>query len=179
MLKVVVVADSAQNLRMLAQKLRDLPIKVLGTYLITEFNQSAMQKHQPDMVITDIDVIQAIKRPVNKNKQESRQHVTASTHQGVRIVPIQNIYYFQAEHKYVTVFHTQGQLLIEDSLSSLENEFAATFVRIHRKTLVAINRIEMLAKNSAGKYYIKLLDRNEELLVSRRQLSAVRKALCS
>lgn len=179
MLKVVVIADTSHNLRMLAQKLRNLPIKILATYLTKEFSQSAMQKHQPDMVITDTDVIRSMQRPINKNKQEVRQHVTASTHQGVRVVPMQNIYYFQAEHKYVTVFHTEGQLLIEDSLSSLEHEFSETFVRIHRKTLVAINRIEMLAKNVTGKYYIKLRDRNEELLVSRRQLSAVRKALCS
>ena len=38
------------------------------------------------------------------------------------LLPVDEIRYFQAEHKYVTVGHPKQRLLIEESLKSLEAE---------------------------------------------------------
>ena len=50
--------------------------------------------------------------------------------------PIEEVFCFQADQKYTTVKHQKGEDLIEDSLKTLEEEFAASFVRIHRNALV-------------------------------------------
>ena len=55
---------------------------------------------------------------------------------------VDEIYYLQAEHKYITLCARGGSLLMEDSLKSLEERLAPRFVRIHRSTLVNVDRID-------------------------------------
>jgi two-component system response regulator AlgR len=55
----------------------------------------------------------------------------------LRLIPIEDVHYLQAEEKYVVVHHARGEDLIEESLKSLETEFADRFLRIHRNCLVA------------------------------------------
>jgi len=114
-----------------------------------------------------------------------RQHVCARIHDELRLIPIVDISYFNADQKYVCVHHANGEDLIDDSLKSLEQEFVQHFVRIHRNALVAIDKIEKLEKTQDGKTLVVLRndtqqddnDRNEELLVSRRHLATVRRRL--
>jgi len=40
----------------------------------------------------------------------SRQQIAAKTYRGVELVPVENIYYFLADQKYVTVRHKNGSL---------------------------------------------------------------------
>jgi hypothetical protein len=68
----------------------------------------------------------------------------------LRLVPVDDIRYFLAEHKYVTVRYGQGAVLIEESLKSLEDEFAEEFLRIHRNALVATRYIAALDKERGG-----------------------------
>ena len=113
-----------------------------------------------------------------------RKHVCARVHGELRLIPIGDVSYFGADQKYVSVHHAQGQDLIDDSLKSLEEEFAADFVRIHRSALVAVSRIEKLEKMADGKTRVILRegshdgdDRGDELTVSRRHLANVRRRL--
>ena len=176
MLKVLLLAESAEA-KSLEQKLHNLEYRVVATIAPNVFDESTILRYKADIVITSTtSLVNTITSQAKKNS-ETRQQVKAVTHQGVRLVPVNDVYYFQAEHKYVTAFHTQGQLLIEDTLNSLEKEFSNAFVRIHRKTLVSKNKIEMLLKSDSGNFYVKLRGRDESLNVSRRQLSHVRKIL--
>jgi len=112
-----------------------------------------------------------------------RNYVCARMHGDLRLIPVAAISYFNADQKYVCVHHASGKDLIDDSLKSLEQEFAEQFVRIHRGALVAVEKIEMLEKTADGKYRVVLRggrqeDDNapdDELLVSRRHLATVRR----
>jgi two-component system response regulator AlgR len=117
---------------------------------------------------------------------ENRRNYVCARMQGeLRLIPVAAISYFNADQKYVCVHHTSGEDLIDDSLKSLEQEFAEQFVRIHRGALVAVEKIEMLEKTADGKYRVVLRggrqeDDNapdDELLVSRRHLATVRRRL--
>jgi len=115
------------------------------------------------------------------NLKSTRQHVCARVHGELRLIPVSNIYFCNADQKYVTVYHKDGIDLIDDSLKSLEEEFAETFVRIHRSVLVAIAHIGRLEKTSEGT--TRVLLRNwqgkvdDDLIVSRRHLADVRRRL--
>ncbi len=178
MLKALVIAENAAKGKELAKKLaQNTAILAVDIVSVLELSQEFLQnRREIDLVITDHDAVLEM-LSTKTNTMPPRQQIKAGTHQGIVMVPTQNINYFQAEHKYVVVYHLHGQLLIEDSLNSLAKEFADTFVRIHRKTLVAKHKIEMLNKDTAGKFYIKLRDSDEKLMVSRRQLAQVRKML--
>lgn len=110
-----------------------------------------------------------------------RKHVCARAHGQLRLIPIEDIYYFQADQKYVRVNHATGKDLIDESLKALEDEFADDFVRIHRGAVVAVDKIDQLAKTADGKHYVVLRDTNDgdesELTISRRHLADVRKRL--
>jgi two-component system response regulator AlgR len=111
----------------------------------------------------------------------SRQHVCARVHGELKLIAVGDIQYFLADQKYVTVVHDNGRHLIEDSLKSLEEEFAGAFVRIHRSALVAVARIESLKKTADGQSEVLLRNTSQvdtdELIVSRRHLTNVKRRL--
>ena len=102
-------------------------------------------------------------------------HISARVKGDVRLIPVNKIYFFQAEHKYVTVGYSEGEVLIEDSLLALEKKFPQRFMRIHRNALVAVEHIAALEKDKQGRCHIKLNGCDKLLEVSRRHLPAVRK----
>lgn len=115
------------------------------------------------------------------NLKNTRHHVCARVHGELRLIPLDEIYYFNADQKYVSVHHTDGIDLIDDSLKALEEEFADTFVRIHRSALVAITQIARLEKTSDGTTRVILRagheDGDDDLLISRRHVADVRRRL--
>lgn len=103
-----------------------------------------------------------------------RSHISAKTHKGIELIALQDIYFFQADQKYVTVHHHTGETLIDESLKALEHEFGHCFTRIHRSTLVNINYIERLQRNDDGHYELYLKHSEQPLSVSRRHVSPVK-----
>jgi two-component system response regulator AlgR len=109
---------------------------------------------------------------------KARTHISSRTRRGIVLVPVGEIYYFRAEHKYVTVRHKEGEVLIEDTLKELETEFGEQrFLRIHRNCLVAMEHLQALEKNASGQPCIRLRGVPETLDVSRRHVAKVRQIM--
>lgn len=66
-----------------------------------------------------------------------RSHVLVQSRDQALFVPIEEVLCMKAEQKYVTLRTASHAYLIEESLHALEQEFAASFVRVHRNALVA------------------------------------------
>jgi len=115
------------------------------------------------------------------NIETIRNHVCARAHGELRLIPVTEICCFRADQKYVTVDHSNGRDLIDESLKALAEEFCADFVRIHRSALVAVRCIDRIEKTADGKSLIVLRDSSqvddEELIISRRHLAEVRRRL--
>ncbi|MFN3580663.1 MAG: LytR/AlgR family response regulator transcription factor [Pseudomonas sp.] len=109
---------------------------------------------------------------------QARSHISARTRKGVELIPIDEVLYFLADHKYVTLRHTQGEVLLDEPLKALEDEFGDYFVRIHRNALVARPRIERLQRSAVGHFQLHLKGLGEETLtVSRRHVPGLRKLM--
>ena len=93
------------------------------------------------------------------------------------LVPVEEISYLRAEEKYVVVGCGNREILIEEPLKSLEDEFGGRFLRIHRNALVAIASIASLQREPDGSASLCLRDGGLKLTVSRRHLPEVRKAI--
>ncbi len=111
-------------------------------------------------------------------QEDARQHICARVRGNLVLVPIEDIYYFQAEQKYVTVRHKDGELLIEEPLKSLEKEFHRDFYRIHRNALVRLDKIAGM-RNQQDAHQVFFHDIDDLLDISRRHLPGVRKILKS
>jgi len=110
---------------------------------------------------------------------ETRSHLSVFVQGNIRLIPVDQIIFFKADQKYISVFTADEEVLIEESLKSLEEEFDDTFLRIHRNTLVAKNAIEKLEKDQDKGFVIRLKNIKEALPVSRRMISSVRKYIRS
>lgn len=124
-----------------------------------------------------LDVLQQ-----NRADQTSggRSHIIATTREGQRRIPVEDIIYFLADQKYTTVYHLQGEVLIEESLRHLENDFEPQFLRIHRKVLVNTAYIVGLERSdNQGLHGARLTLRHcdDKLPVSRRRLAEIRRLL--
>lgn len=97
-----------------------------------------------------------------------RHQICARLGEQLRLIPVQDIHYFFAEQKYVTVHHRHGENLIDESLKALAEEFAPDFVRIHRNALVAERFISAVERTDTGHYLVRLRECNVALEVSRR-----------
>lgn len=107
----------------------------------------------------------------------TRTHLCARIRGTLRLIAIDDVRYLQAEEKYVVVHHARGEDLIEESLKSLEVEFADRFVRIHRNCLVARNEILELRRAPDGHTQAVLRHGGHPLEVSRRCVAQLRDTL--
>ncbi|MCA6062501.1 LytR/AlgR family response regulator transcription factor [Thalassolituus marinus] len=107
----------------------------------------------------------------------ARTHLSARTHNGLQLIPLDDVFYFIADQKYVNVHHTEGDTLIDDSLKQLEDEFTELFVRVHRSALVARQRIERLEAQPEGGHKVFLRGMEEGVPVSRRHLADVKRVM--
>ena len=106
-----------------------------------------------------------------------RTHLCARLRGSLRLIPIEDIRYLQAEEKYVVVHHARGEDLIEESLKALESEFGDRFVRIHRNCLVARGEIVELRRGGDGHTQAVLRHGEHPLEVSRRCVAQLRDTL--
>lgn len=112
---------------------------------------------------------------------EQRAHICTRRQGELKLIAIAEILCCVADQKYVTVIHDNGEDLVDDSLKALETEFSTQFVRIHRGALVAVSRIEAVARNDDGQLEVRLRKhdkgRHPPLIVSRRHVADLRRRL--
>jgi len=181
--------DGIQAARHLAQM--EHPPAVIFTTAFADHALEAFETHAVDYLLKPVKkerlqtALAAAQKPtraqVDQTNEvlstlESRQHICARVRGNLELVKIEDIYYFQADHKYVTVRHRKGQMLIEESLKSLENEFEGIFVRIHRNALVNRTYIAGMRNQDDG-HHLLIKELDETLEISRRHLSPIRKII--
>lgn len=180
--------EAAQHINKL-----ETPPAVIFTTAYDDYAVTAFESHAVDYLLKPIrqerlrEALHAARRLTRLQLQElggteasnenRRKHISARVGGELRLVPVDEIRYFLAEHKYVTVRYAEGSVLIEESLKSLEDEFGEDFLRIHRNALVATRYIAALDKERGGGHTLKMRDLDEILEVSRRHLSNVRKVM--
>src|SRR6187402_1558746 len=106
-----------------------------------------------------------------------RSHISARTRRGIELIPLEDVRYFVADHKYVTVYHRNGENLLDETLKELEEEFGSRFIRIHRNALISVKHIEAIERAPQGQYQVRLADTEQRPIISRRHVSDVKELL--
>jgi two-component system response regulator AlgR len=141
----------------------------------------------------ECDAVDYLVKPVRKERLEkaldkARRFLTENSAQNagfirsvlggkVSLFPLAEVICLNAEDKYTIVVHENGSIVINQSLLEFEEEHAELFIRVHRSTLVAKNRIRGLEKSTEGHVFLRLEGSDEHPQVSRRNLPAVRKLI--
>ena len=178
--------ESARHL----QKLDDPP-HVVFTTAYDDYAISAFELHAIDYLVKPIRLRRlhdALARArsitrisldvLNEVAGSARTHLSVHERGKVQLVPVADVLYLRAELKYVTIRTAERELVLEESLSRLEEEFSERFVRIHRNCLVAKEHIESFEKESQAdaeaRWVVRVRGVDEALPVSRRQQPAIR-----
>ena len=169
----------------------DEPPAVIFTTAFSDHALEAFETHAVDYLLKPVKqerlkaAIDAAIRPTRAQAARSgdalsglepRQHICARVRGSLVLVPIDSIFYFHAEQKYVTVRHREGEVLIEDALKALETEFGDRFFRIHRNALVSLKALGGMQSDNDG-HLVTFRDIDDKLEVSRRHLPGVRKII--
>jgi two-component system response regulator AlgR len=97
-----------------------------------------------------------------------RAQICARLGEQLRLIPMEDVRYFAAGQKYVSVHHRAGADLIDEPLRALASEFAGDFVRIHRNSLVSVRYVDSIERTAEGQYVVRMKGGDELLPVSRR-----------
>ncbi len=103
-----------------------------------------------------------------------RGHICARVGAKLELIPVDDVLYFQADQKYVTVYHTRGEVVIEDSLRRLEEDLGDRFVRVHRNALVSSRHLVGIERLRNGGHQALLTDSPRKPEVSRRHVTQVK-----
>ncbi len=106
-----------------------------------------------------------------------RRQIAARLGEALQLIPVDTIRFFQADQKYVTVYHEAGTDLIDESLKELESEFRDDFVRIHRNALVALRHMAAVERDAQGQLCVRVEGLQEPLAVSRRHAPGLRRRI--
>lgn len=115
-----------------------------------------------------------IKSKEQLSENSNKPYLVVNDRHGSHRIALDEIIYFKAELKYVTIRTLLGKHIFEDSLNQLQEKFPKEFIRIHRNALVAKTRIRRLRKNSDDNWIVEILGVSDTLEVSRRHLPALR-----
>jgi DNA-binding LytR/AlgR family response regulator len=86
----------------------------------------------------------------------------------IRMVPVEEVVYFEAADKYVRVLTDSHEYLIRTPLKELLPQLdAQRFWQVHRGTVVRADTIDSVTRDEAGKLHLVLRGRKEKLPVSR------------
>jgi two-component system response regulator AlgR len=139
----------------LAQHIRQLP-RPPNLIFTTAYDHYALQAFDLNAIDYLLKPIRAERlsaaltkaRPLNlkqsqglQSLQETRQHLSIHERGRVLLIAVDEVLYFRAELKYVTVRTQSKSYLLEMSLNQLEQNYADRFVRVHRNALVAKHAI--------------------------------------
>jgi two-component system response regulator AlgR len=171
----------------------DKPPAIIFTTAFSDHALNAFETHAIDYLLKPIKqsrleaALDAAKR-MNKaqlsqlrddESGNARQKICVKSRGSLELIPLDEIIYFKADQKYVTLRTAEQEYLIEESLKNLEDEFSQLFIRIHRNALVAQHMLNGLSKNNEGHACISFNDIDELLEVSRRHLPFIRKKIKS
>jgi len=94
--------------------------------------------------------------------------IQVSVGNSIRMVPLEEVLYFEAADKYVRVLTDRHEYLIRTPLKELLPQLdSQRFWQVHRGTVVRADAIESVTRDEAGKLHLSLRGRKEKLPVSR------------
>ena len=174
----------------LAQLLRTLP-QPPAVVFVTAYAEHAVQAFELEAVdyLTKpvrLERLQSALQKIERLTQQTRgpwpdlpEEVLVIQDRGrTERVPLSQVLYLKAELKYITVRTVARSYILEGALNELEDKYKDRFLRIHRNALIARRAVRALEKHhdpiEGESWAVRLNGIDDLLLVSRRQLAAVR-----
>jgi len=177
--------EAAQRIARMSEPPAVIFTTAYDEYAVNAFEAQAagylLKPIRKDKLLAAIAACRRLTRPQRARAESAtaapaprRGHVPVRRRDGIKLIPLAEIRCFVADQKYTTVHHEGGEDLIEESLRLLEEEFAGSYVRIHRSALVSVAHLERIERDPDGQYFVRLRGHAARLAVSRRMAGDLR-----
>jgi DNA-binding LytR/AlgR family response regulator len=103
-----------------------------------------------------------------QGRREKLQWIKATIGQNLRLIPVNEVLFFQSDEKYTRVVLADGEALIKTPIRELLDGLdPEVFWQIHRSTLVNAAAIAAVTRDFRGQAHVKIKGKDESLVVSR------------
>lgn len=111
------------------------------------------------------------------DRRVPRVWLHARVHGEDQRIALDDVLYLSAEDKYVVAHLAAGEILLDDSLKSLEQAHPDRLLRLHRRCLLPRERLLAIRSTPGGGAEARIHGSDEHLEISRRNLPGLRKLL--
>ena len=126
--------------------------------------------HKPPLEISEI-VERLLTSLPQRQASAYLQFVRVQKGDGIRLIPVEEVYYFKASDKYTMVITKEGESLIRKPIKELAEELdPQQFWRIHRGTIVNVQCVDQVSRSVTGRGVVRLKGRTESLAISRQYI---------
>ena len=116
----------------------------------------------------DLSELVAQLRSSVKGETGRMKWVKAAVGKQVKLIPVDDVLYFQSDTKYTRVVLASGEALIRTPLKDLLSELdPEKFWQVHRGTIVNLDAVSGVLREDAERQFILLKNRQEKLPISR------------
>jgi DNA-binding LytR/AlgR family response regulator len=113
-------------------------------------------------------VLTRITEQLGGGKREKLQWIKATVGQNLRLIPVNEVLFFQSDEKYTRVVLADSEALIKTPIRELLDGLdAEVFWQIHRSTLVNVSAIAAVTRDFRGQAHVKIKGKDDSLVVSR------------
>ncbi|WP_407333507.1 LytR/AlgR family response regulator transcription factor [Enterovibrio sp. 27052020O] len=142
-------------------------------YLVKPIDETRLQKtcerleNQFEQSLNRDDLIQLIAKTQVK-RETPLTWLKAAKGEDIHLIHVDDVDYFKAEDKYVTVVTQGNEYIIRTPLKNLSKSLCSdTFWQIHRSIIVKVASINRVSRDITGKMVVEMSNDNRKLPVSR------------
>lgn len=113
-------------------------------------------------------LVEQLASRLGSREAQHMRWIKASVGSNVRLIPVEEVLFFQSDEKYTRVVTLESEALIRKPIKELLDELdPAKFWQIHRATIVNVDHIASVKRGLKDQAEIALRDHAETLVVSR------------
>jgi DNA-binding LytR/AlgR family response regulator len=114
------------------------------------------------------EIVESLAARLAPRASDHLRWIKASVGSNVRLIPVEEVLFFQSDEKYTRVVTAEAESLIRKPIRELLDELdPARFWQIHRATIVNVDHIAAVKRGLKDQAEIALRDHAETLVVSR------------
>lgn len=114
------------------------------------------------------EIVESLAARLNPAASEHLKWIKASVGSNVRLLPVEEVLFFQSDEKYTRVVTCETEVLIRKPIKELLEELdPEKFWQVHRSTIVNVDHIASVRRGLKDQAELSLKDHRETLTVSR------------
>ena len=135
---------------------------------LERLEQTVHKIHSFQQNLTSVQLQQVIQEISQQKKEKKMTSVTVKKKDKIIFIKLEDVSHFEAQEKYVTIHTDQGEELMEQSLTKLEEKLPDYFLRVHRKYIINTHFVKDFQKYFNSRYLITLKDKQKTTITSGR-----------